>query len=181
MAHSDSITEAHGSFGGYIVGFVLSVILTALSFGPVMSGAMDPSTTMIIIAVLALVQIIVHMVFFLHLNPSSGQGWNVLALAYTALAHGSFTIEERLARWLLMAFDRVERSDIPLVHDSIADMLSVRRAGVTHAIHALEGHGAIRATRGLIHLRDRETLVTLAAGSYGLPEREYERLMSTLG
>ena len=86
MAHSDSITEAHGSFGGYIVGFVLSVILTALSFGLVMSGAMDPSTTMIIIAVLALVQIIVHMVFFLHLNPSSGQGWNVLALAYTALA-----------------------------------------------------------------------------------------------
>jgi cytochrome o ubiquinol oxidase operon protein cyoD len=86
MAHTDSTVESHGSFGGYIGGFVLSVILTAASFGLVMAGAMDPSTTMIIIAVLALVQIIVHMVFFLHLNGSSGQGWNVLALSYTVLA-----------------------------------------------------------------------------------------------
>ncbi|HEY1608600.1 MAG TPA: cytochrome o ubiquinol oxidase subunit IV [Paraburkholderia sp.] len=86
MAHSDSVTEAHGSFRGYAFGFVLSVILTALAFGLVMDGTMDPGTTMIAIAVLALVQIIVHMVFFLHLGTSSGQGWNLLATAYTALA-----------------------------------------------------------------------------------------------
>jgi cytochrome o ubiquinol oxidase operon protein cyoD len=91
MAHSETVADAHGSFGGYIIGFVLSVILTALSFGLVLSGAMAPATTMIIIAVLAFVQIIVHMVFFLHLNASSGQGWNVLALAYTALA-GAFLV-----------------------------------------------------------------------------------------
>ena len=47
---------------------------------------MDPGTSMIVIAILALVQIIVHMVFFLHLNTSSGQGWNLLAIAYTVLA-----------------------------------------------------------------------------------------------
>lgn len=86
MAHSDSTVESHGSFGGYILGFVLAVILTAASFGLVTHGAMDPGTTMIAIAVLALVQIIVHMVFFLHLNGSSGQGWNVLAFCYTVLA-----------------------------------------------------------------------------------------------
>jgi len=86
MAHSHSPVEAHGSFGGYAAGFVLSVILTAASFGLVMTGAMEPGTAMIAIGVLALVQIIVHMVFFLHLNGSSGQGWNVLALAYTVLA-----------------------------------------------------------------------------------------------
>jgi cytochrome o ubiquinol oxidase operon protein cyoD len=86
MAHSDSITEAHGSFGGYAFGFVASVILTALAFGLVLYGTMDPGTKMIIIAVLALVQMIVHMVFFLHLGTSSGQGWNVLAAAYTVLA-----------------------------------------------------------------------------------------------
>jgi len=86
MAHSDSVTEAHGSFGGYAFGFVASVVLTVIPFSLVMSGMMDPGTTMIAIAVLALVQIIVHMVFFLHLGTSSGQGWNVLAAAYTLLA-----------------------------------------------------------------------------------------------
>ncbi|HTH60054.1 MAG TPA: cytochrome o ubiquinol oxidase subunit IV [Paraburkholderia sp.] len=85
MAHSDSVVEAHGSFGGYMIGFALSVVLTALSFGLVMTKAMDPGTTMIVIAVLALVQILVHMVYFLHLG-SSGQGWNIMAALYTALA-----------------------------------------------------------------------------------------------
>ncbi|TDV15048.1 cytochrome o ubiquinol oxidase subunit IV [Paraburkholderia caballeronis] len=87
MAHSHSpAQEPHGSLGGYIAGFVLSVLLTAGAFGLVPHGAMDPGTSMIVIAILALVQIIVHMVFFLHLNTSSGQGWNLLAIAYTVLA-----------------------------------------------------------------------------------------------
>jgi cytochrome o ubiquinol oxidase subunit IV len=86
MAHSDSITEAHGSFGGYAFGFLVSVVLTAIAFCLVLFGTMDPGTKMIVIGVLALVQIIVHMVFFLHLGTSSGQGWNVLATAYTTLA-----------------------------------------------------------------------------------------------
>jgi CRP-like cAMP-binding protein len=98
-------------------------------------------------------------------------------LAYTALAHGSFTVEERLARWLLMSFDRTDGADMPMVHEFLAMMLAVRRSGVTTATHILEGRGAIRATRGRIQLRDREILEEMTAGSYGIPEREYARLM----
>ncbi|MBX9740949.1 MAG: helix-turn-helix domain-containing protein [Beijerinckiaceae bacterium] len=98
-------------------------------------------------------------------------------IAYTALSHGSFTIEERLSRWLLMCFDRTGSDDLPFVHEFLSTMLAVRRAGVTQAIHVLEGHGAIRATRGMVQLRDRARLEELAAGSYGPPEQAYDRLM----
>ena len=101
----------------------------------------------------------------------------MVQISYTALSHGSYTIEERLARWLLMGFDRSDGGDLPLVHEFIAMMLAVRRSGVTTALHVLEGKHAIRAQRGLIQLRSREVLVELSAGSYGAAEREYERLM----
>jgi CRP-like cAMP-binding protein len=101
----------------------------------------------------------------------------MVQIAFTALSHGSYTIEERLARWLLMSFDRSDGGDLPLVHEFIAMMLAVRRSGVTTAMHVLEGKGAIRAVRGRIKLRNRETLVDMAAGSYGIAEREYNRLM----
>lgn len=87
MAHSHSQAHgSHGSLGSYVGGFILSVILTAGAFGVVMHGALDPATAMVVLAVLAFVQVVVHLVFFLHLNTSSGQGWNVLSLAYTVLA-----------------------------------------------------------------------------------------------
>jgi CRP-like cAMP-binding protein len=98
--------------------------------------------------------------------------------AYTALAHGSFTIEERLARWLLMSHDRSRRETIPMVHEFLAMMLAVRRSGITTATHVLEGLGAIRATRGAMTIRDRDKLLDIAGESYGEPEAEYERLMS---
>jgi CRP-like cAMP-binding protein len=101
----------------------------------------------------------------------------MVQISYTALSHGSYTIEERLARWLLMSFDRSEGGDLPLVHEFIAIMLAVRRSGVTTAMHVLEGKHAIRAVRGRIQLRNREVLVDMAAGSYGIAEREYHRLM----
>jgi CRP-like cAMP-binding protein len=100
--------------------------------------------------------------------------------AYTALSHGSYTINERLARWLLMCFDRNEGEDLPLVHQFISLMLGVRRSGVTTALHVIEGEGAIKATRGHITLRDRAKLEELAAGSYGVPEKEYRRLLGPL-
>ncbi|CAM2137895.1 MULTISPECIES: cytochrome o ubiquinol oxidase subunit IV [Paraburkholderia] len=83
MAHPQA--EAHGSLSSYATGFILSVLLTAGAFGIVLHGSLDASTALIAIAVLAFVQVVVHLVFFLHLN-SSGQGWNVLSLAYTVLA-----------------------------------------------------------------------------------------------
>lgn len=101
----------------------------------------------------------------------------MVQISFTALSHGSYTIEERLARWLLMSFDRSKGGDLPLVHEFIAMMLAVRRSGVTTAMHVLEGKHAIRAERGRIQLRDRQVLEDLAAGSYGVAEREYDRLM----
>jgi CRP-like cAMP-binding protein len=101
----------------------------------------------------------------------------MIQTAHTALANGRGTIEERLARWLLMAQDRVGGNQLPLTHDLLALMLGVRRAGVTDAIHRLEGEGVIRARRGLILVRDRDRLEAAAGGSYGGPEQEYRRLL----
>jgi CRP-like cAMP-binding protein len=100
-----------------------------------------------------------------------------IQFAYTALAHGSFTIEERLARWLLMSHDRSQRDTLPIVHEFLAAMLAVRRSGVTTATHVLEGLGAIKASRGSITIRDRAKLLDIAGESYGVPEAEYDRLM----
>ena len=88
MAHTQSLheEESHGSAFGYVAGFVLAVLLTAASFGLVMRGVLPPQAGMIALAALALVQIVVHLVFFLHLNTSSGQRWNVMAFCYTAVA-----------------------------------------------------------------------------------------------
>jgi CRP-like cAMP-binding protein len=97
-------------------------------------------------------------------------------VAYTALSHGSFTIEERLARWLLMCHDRIDGDDLPLVHEFLSIMLGVRRSGVTIALQTLEGTGTIEAARGHIIIQDRERLEEAANGSYGVPEAEYRRL-----
>jgi CRP-like cAMP-binding protein len=98
-------------------------------------------------------------------------------VAHTALSHGSYTIDERLARWILMCHDRLDGDDLPLVHEFLDLMLGVRRSGVTIAVQMLEGVGMIRATRGLIQVRDRAKLEETAGGSYGVPEAEYRRLI----
>ena len=97
--------------------------------------------------------------------------------AQTALAHASSSIEERLARWLLMCNDRIDGPDIAITHKFLAMMLGVRRPGVTDAIHVLEGRGLIRAARSKITIRDRDKLEAVAGASYGLPETEYRRLI----
>jgi CRP-like cAMP-binding protein len=84
----------------------------------------------------------------------------------TALANGRFTIEERLARWLLMSQDRLGVSAIPLTHEFLSIMLGVRRPGVTVALQILEGKKAIRNDRGVIHIVKRTKLEDLADGAY---------------
>jgi CRP-like cAMP-binding protein len=101
----------------------------------------------------------------------------MVQLASTAYANADFTIEERLARWVLMCHDRVDGDDIAMTHDFVALMLGVRRPGVTVATHVLEGEHMIRAKRGLITVLDRDKLIKLADGSYGLAEAEYQRLI----
>jgi len=97
-------------------------------------------------------------------------------IAYTALSHSVHTIDERLARWILMCHDRVEGDRLALTHEFLAIMLAVRRPSVTNALHVLEGHGFIHSLRGAIVIRDRAALENYAADSYGGSEQEYARL-----
>jgi CRP-like cAMP-binding protein len=94
----------------------------------------------------------------------------------TALSNKNASLEERLARWLLMCHDRVEGDRLILTHEFMSAMLGVRRAGVTVGTQILEGKGLIRANRGEIIILDREGLEEEAGGSYGVAEAEYTRL-----
>jgi CRP-like cAMP-binding protein len=98
--------------------------------------------------------------------------------ASTILANSSYRLEERLARWILMTQDRLDSVTVPMTHDFMSLMLGVRRAGVTEAVHILEGRHLIKATRGHVQILDREGLENLANGSYGQAEREYRRLIT---
>ncbi len=82
--HHDDGPVSHSTFKGYLTGFVLAVILTAIPFWLVMGKVFDkPSTTAFIILGFAVVQIVVHMIYFLHLDAKSESGWNMLALIFT--------------------------------------------------------------------------------------------------
>ena len=97
--------------------------------------------------------------------------------SHTVLANGGYSVEERLARWLLMCQDRLGGVDIDLTHDFLGTMLAVQRSTVTLATHLLEGARLIRARRGRITILDREGLMAIADGSYGIAEAEYERII----
>ncbi|KAF1072602.1 MULTISPECIES: cytochrome o ubiquinol oxidase subunit IV [Variovorax] len=82
--HHDDGPVSHSTFKGYMTGFVLAVILTAIPFWLVMGKVLDSkSTTALIILGFAVVQIVVHMVYFLHMDTKSEGGWNMLALIFT--------------------------------------------------------------------------------------------------
>lgn len=100
-----------------------------------------------------------------------------LQITHTALANGRDHLETRLARWLLMAHDRVEGDSLDLTHEFLSLMLGVRRPGVTTTLHALEGRGLVKTGRGTIDVIDRDGLIETANGSYGTAETEYERMI----
>jgi cytochrome o ubiquinol oxidase subunit IV len=80
----DRHESGHGSFGGYVTGFALSVVLTAVPFWLVMNHVItDSRVTAALIMGIGLVQIIVHMIYFLHMNTRSEGGWTFLALVFT--------------------------------------------------------------------------------------------------
>ena len=99
-------------------------------------------------------------------------------VSQTAVANGHYTITQRLARWLLMCQDRVDSHEFPMTHKFMSVMLTVRRAGITDALSALEGKKAIRAMRGQIVVLNRTVLEEVAGAAYGIPEREYRRVIS---
>lgn len=82
------------------------------------------------------------------------------------MSNGCHKIEERLARWLLMAHDRVEGDNLALTHEFLARMLGVRRPGVTVALKRLENSGLVSARRGGILIVDRTGLEASANGAY---------------
>ncbi len=80
--------ESHGSVKSYLVGFLLAAVLTIIPFWAVMKGGLPTFTTGVIIIVAAILQIFVHLIFFLHLDRSSEQRWNVSAAAFTVVVIG---------------------------------------------------------------------------------------------
>ena len=101
----------------------------------------------------------------------------LIQVSHTALATVSLTIEDRLARWLLMAGDRSESSSFPMTHEFLSLMLGVRRAGVTDALGSLAAAGFIATSRGQIMNIDRKGLEDRAGDSYGVAEANYRMLV----
>ena len=80
--HSD---HAHATFKGYLTGFLLSVVLTAIPFWLVMTSALDNKTaTIAIILALGAVQVVVHVIYFLHMDAKAEAGWNLMSFLFTA-------------------------------------------------------------------------------------------------
>ncbi|MET0970223.1 MAG: cytochrome o ubiquinol oxidase subunit IV [Tardiphaga sp.] len=78
--------QDHGSLQSYMIGFVLSVILTVIPFYLVMTGALQSKQlTIAIVVAMAFVQIIVHMIYFLHMNFKTEDGWSMMALIFTII------------------------------------------------------------------------------------------------
>jgi len=84
--HSHGDTHGHGSRRGYLIGFVLSAILTAIPFWLVMTGVLqNRQATVLVVVALAIVQILVHTVAFLHVNTKAENGWTLMAMVFTAV------------------------------------------------------------------------------------------------
>jgi CRP-like cAMP-binding protein len=94
----------------------------------------------------------------------------LIQTAQTAVANGRSKLEERLARWLLMANDRIDGPEVPLTHKFLAVMLGAHRPFVTLTVQALERKGLIRAGRQVITIIDRKGLIKLSDGAYLPPD-----------
>ncbi len=84
MSHEHNAAgAAHGNVKEYTIGFILSVILTIIPFGMVMAGGFSRGLLVAVIAITAIAQVLIQLVYFLHMNSSSEQRWNVIAFVYT--------------------------------------------------------------------------------------------------
>ncbi|HVY19618.1 MAG TPA: Crp/Fnr family transcriptional regulator [Bauldia sp.] len=100
----------------------------------------------------------------------------LVQITETALASATANVEQRLARWLLLADDRLYGNVVPLTHEFLAIMLCVRRSGVTVAIRQLAKRGLVRNSRGFVVIADRAGLAAHAGAIYGRSRKELERL-----
>jgi CRP-like cAMP-binding protein len=99
----------------------------------------------------------------------------------TAACNGRHHIDQRLARWLLMAHDRASGDEFPMTHEFLSLMLGVRRAGITVAAGTLQKAGFIRYDRGRIEVTDRPGLESVACECYGIVRRAQDQLLGLPG
>lgn len=96
-------------------------------------------------------------------------------VAQTAACNRLHTVDQRLARWLLMTHDRVRGDSFVLTQDFLSRMLGVRRAGVSVAASSLKQHGLIDYERGTVTITDRQGLEKFSCECYRLVTEEYNR------
>ncbi|GAB7527675.1 cytochrome o ubiquinol oxidase subunit IV [Pseudomonas sp. 3A(2025)] len=101
--HGHADDHSHGSVKSYMIGFVLSIILTAIPFALVMSPVLPKDITILIIMAFAVIQILVHLHYFLHLDFSSAQRNNVTAFVFTALV---IVFLVGLSLWIIFSVHR---------------------------------------------------------------------------
>ena len=103
----------------------------------------------------------------------------ITQMSQTAVCNRHHSVEQQLCRWLLMSLDRLHpREDLVMTQELIANMLGVRREGVTEAAGKLQDAGLIRYSRGRITVLERPRLETRVCECYATVKKEYERLLS---
>ncbi len=95
----------------------------------------------------------------------------------TAACNSRHLVEQRLARWLLMAHDRTDGDEFAMTHEFLSMMLGVRRAGVTVAAGALQRAGFIRHHQGRVRVVSRAGLESAACECHAIVQREFQRLL----
>jgi CRP-like cAMP-binding protein len=98
-------------------------------------------------------------------------------MAQTAVCNRHHSLDQQLCRWLLLSLDRLQSDELVMTQELIANMLGVRREGVTEGALKLQKAGLIRYARGRITVLDRKGLEERTCECYGVVKREYERLL----
>jgi CRP-like cAMP-binding protein len=100
----------------------------------------------------------------------------ITQMAQTAVCNRHHSVDQQLCRWLLLSLDRLPSDELIMTQELIANMLGVRREGVTAAAVKLQDAGVINYRRGHITVLDRPKLESLSCECYGVVRRECERL-----
>ncbi|KAA1012613.1 Crp/Fnr family transcriptional regulator [Paraburkholderia panacisoli] len=104
----------------------------------------------------------------------------ITQMAQTAVCNRHHSIDQQLCRWLLLSIDRLSSNELKMTQELIANMLGVRRAGVTEAAMKLQDTGLIRYSHGHIEVLDRLGLEKRVCECYGVVKREFDRLLPDL-
>jgi CRP-like cAMP-binding protein len=101
----------------------------------------------------------------------------ITQMAQTAACNRHHTLDQQLCRWLLLSLDRLRANELAMTQELIANMLGVRREGVTEAANKLQQAGLISYARGHITVLDRASLEKRTCECYAVVKREYDRLL----